>query len=157
MGLSLDPIINFQINIIKIVWQTVTRIVKEILGVKGLKAYKQLIAAKKYIEWLPNTLDFNFYLKMTLLPTDLGISIRNFKNRFAPPQPHTNYFKRCFRYSSARVWYSQSCDLCSAVSFRASVHYSNFGVFSKNICHQFCDRCAEWIFSYHILGSLTNI
>ena len=99
MGLSLDPIIDFQINIIKIVWQTVMRIVKEILGVKGLKAYKQLIAAKKYIEWLPNTLDFNFYLKMTLLPTDLGISIRNFKNRFAPPQPHTNYFKRWFSYS----------------------------------------------------------
>ena len=47
MGLSLDPIIDFQINIIKIVWQTVTRIVKEILGVKGLKVYKQLIAAKK--------------------------------------------------------------------------------------------------------------
>ena len=153
MGLSLDPIINFQINIIKIVWQTVTRIVKEILGVKGLKAYKQLIAAKTTYWMTPKYLRFQF-----LFENDLTSNwFRNFKNRFAPPQPHTNYFKRCFRYSSARVWYSQSCDLCSAVSFRASVHYSNFGVFSKNICHQFCDRCAEWIFSYHILGSLTNI
>ena len=147
MGLSLDPIIDFQINIIKIVWQTVMRIVKEILGVKGLKANKQLIAAKKYIEWLPNTLDFNFYSKMTLLPTDLGISIRNFKNRFAPPQPHTNYFKRWFSYSIVLRCGTANLMICVLqFPLRALMHCSNFGVFCKNICHQFCDRCAEWIF-----------
>ena len=88
------------------------RIAKKILGVKGLKAYKQLIAAKTTYWMTPKYLRFQF-----LFENDLTTYwFRNFKNRFAPPQPHTNYFKRCFRYSSARVWYSQSHDLCSAVS-----------------------------------------
>ena len=66
MGLSLDPIIDFQINIIKIVWQTVTRIVKEILGVKGLKAYKQLIAAKTIYWMTPKYLRFQFLFENDL-------------------------------------------------------------------------------------------
>ena len=48
------------------------RIVKEILGVKGLKSLQTTDHSKDYIT--PNIYDLDFYLKMTLLPTDLGIS-----------------------------------------------------------------------------------
>ena len=56
---------------------------------------------------------------------------RNFKNRFVPSQPHTSYFKRCFKYNRARVWNCKSHDLCSAVSFKAQVYWSNFGSFCQ--------------------------
>ena len=66
---------------------------------------------------------------------------RNFKNRFVPSQPHTSYFKRCFKYNRARVWNCKSHDLCSAVTLRP--------------------RCTGQIlvhfFPYHILPSLTNL
>ena len=44
------------------------RIVKEILGVKGLKSLQTTDHSKDYIT--PNIYDLDFYLKMTLLPTD---------------------------------------------------------------------------------------
>ena len=58
------------------------RIAKKILGVKGLKAYKQLIAAKTIYWMTPKYLRFKFLFEMTLLPPDLGISIRNFNQEF---------------------------------------------------------------------------
>ena len=40
MGLLVDPIPNSRVNTIRIVWQTVRRIINEILGVKGLITHK---------------------------------------------------------------------------------------------------------------------
>ena len=71
---------------------------------------------------------------------------RNFKNRFVPSQPHTSYFKRCFKYNRARVW---NCVL---------VYWSNFGSF----CQKFVISSVRQVrmvifFPYHILPSLTNL
>ena len=102
------------------------RIATEILGVKGLKAHNNWSQQRLYTEWL------QISMVLIFIWDDLtSYWFRNFKNRFVPSQPHTSYFKRCFKYNRARVWNCKSHDLCSAVSFKAQVYWSNFGSFCQ--------------------------
>ena len=72
---------------------------------------------------------------------------RNFKNRFVPSQPHTSYFKRCFKYNRAQVWNCKSHDLCSAVTLRPRCTGQILVHFAKNLSSVLWDRCAWWFFS----------
>ena len=102
------------------------RIATEILGVKGLKAHNNWSQQRLYTEWL------QISMVLIFIWDDLtSYWFRNFKNRFVPSQPHTSYFKRCFKYNKAWVWNCKSHDLCSAVSFKAQVYWSNFGSFCQ--------------------------
>ena len=102
------------------------KIATEILGVKGLKAHNNWSQQRLYTEWL------QISMVLIFIWDDLtSYWFRNFKNRFVPSQPHTSYFKRCFKYNKAWVWNCKSHDLCSAVSFKAQVCWSNFGSFCQ--------------------------
>ena len=93
-----------------------------------VKSPQQLITAKTIYWMTPNIYGLDFYLRCHLT----SYWFRNyFKNRFVPSQPHTSYFKRCFKYNKAWVWNCKSHDLCSAVSFKAQVCWSNFGSFCQ--------------------------
>ena len=55
--------------------------------------------------------------------------LRNTENKLALPQPRTNYLKKSFSYSGAKLWNSLSHDLRSAAplnDFKSKLRHHSF-------------------------------
>ena len=107
-----------------------------VLGWRKLKYQRFESAAvmmyKSLHEMTPEYLSSRFVFRNDITSNRL----RNTENKLALPQPRTNYLKKSFSYSGARLWNSLSSDLRAATSLHE---------FKLNIRH----HSFEWVLTRH--------
>ena len=107
-----------------------------ILGWRKLKYQRFESAAvmmyKSLHEMTPEYLSSRFVFRNDIT----SYRLRNTENKLALPQPRTNYLKKSFSYSGARLWNSLFSDLRAATSLHD---------FKLNISH----HSFEWVLTRH--------